>query len=347
MPSDYDLEKRQISIETEFSDSPRLAAAALVQSVVHDLLFNNGLASSVPGEFLDAAVVLCGLGGLRAQVELMNDTGSYWDTTHWNARPIDFLDHESLTYAHSLAAWCRGGSAANLPAEIRSAKTSLKYLNKTNDSFFTKNLVETNQLKIEDFVELAANGNESTRIAAMQFFHGDHPHLQTQDAAITKNLQHHSQHVVAHAASAAQATQSSDPEVVESLKRLTDNHDERLKSKAVQALTVMGQVDELVADNAAKMLSSSTNFVTYTGLFALSKLDRVSEDVLKLADRGFERALHTCNYQFVELFSEAYKRWLDDPAEHLNRRWGQRSPEYLQMALEAFANQTESSKQTS
>ncbi len=347
MPSDYNSEKRQISVETEFSDSPRLAAAALVQSVVHDVLFSSGLVSAVPSEFLDAAVVLCGLGGLRAQVELMSDAGSYWDVTHWNARPIDFLDHESFAYAHALAVWCRGGNAADLPAEIRSAKASLKYLNKTSDSFFTQSLVENNQLEIKNFVELAATGNESTRIAAMQLFHSDHSDLQTQDAAIASNLQHHNQHVVAHATSAAQATQSSDSEVVEALKRLTDNHDERLKSKAVQALTLMGQLDELVADNAAKMLSSSTDYVTYTGLLALSKRDSVSEDVLKLADRGFERALHTCNYQFIELFSGAYKQWLDDPAEHLNKRWGQRSPEYLQMALEAFAQQEESSKQAS
>jgi len=95
------------------------------------------------------------------------------------------------------------------------------------------------------------------------------------------------------------------------------------------------------------MLSSSTNYVTYSGLLALVKLDKVSEDVLKLADRGFEKALHTCNYQFVELFAGAYNKWLDDPAEHLNQLWGERSPEYYQMASEALASHADASKEAS
>lgn len=346
MPSDYDSEKRQLSVETEFSDDPRLAAAALVQSVVHDLLFKNGLADgTVPGEFLDAAVVLCGLGSLRAQVELMSDAGSYWDTTRWDATPANFLDQDSLTYAHALATWCRDGSATDLPVELGSAKGPLKFLNKTNDSFFQQQLVGQDELKIETFVELAGSGGESTRIAAMQFFHPKHDHTEPQDQAILKNLRHRSEHVLSHAISAAQISQSNDPQVIEELKLLTDNHDDRLKSKAVQAIAFMDQLDDFVAENAAKMLGSSTNYVTYSGLLGLAKLDRVSDDVLKLADRGFERALHTCNYQFVELFAGAYKKWLDDPAAHLNNLWSERSPEYLQMAMEALASVTEASNQ--
>ena len=347
MPSDYDSEKRQISIETEFNDNAPLATAALMQSLVQDLLVTDGMTSAAPGEFLDAAVVLCGLGGPRAEVELISDAGSYWDATRWDASPADFLDHESLAYAHSLAIWCRGENADSLPASMRSGKGSLKYLNKTNDSFFQQGLVADEQLGSETFVGLASNGKESTRIAAMKFFLADDSLHEQQDAAILSNLQHLSEHVIAHAASAAERTQSTSAGVIDELKALTDNHDDRLRSKAVQAVTLMGKLDDEVADNAAKMLSSSTNYVTYTGLLALSKLDRVSDDVLKLADRGFERALHTCNYQFIELFAGAYKRWLTDPATYLNKLWGERSPEYYQMATEALADQTDSTKQAS
>ena len=350
MPSDYDSEKRQISIETEFGDSPPLATAALMQSLVHDLLVNNGLANAAPGEFLDAAVALCGLGGPRAEVELISDAGSYWDTTRWDASPANFLDHESLAYAHSLAIWCRGGNVDLLPASMRTAKGSLKYLNKTNDSFFQRSLVIDDQLAIETFIELAASGKDSTRIAAMQFFNSDQALHEQQDAAILENLRHRSEHVIAHAVSAALVTQTTSPGIVEELKLLTDNHDDRLRSKAVQAVTLLGQLDDYVAGNAAKMLSSSTAYVTYSGLLALAKLDKVSEDVLQLADRGFERALHTCNYQFVELFAGAYNRWLDDPVAHLNRLWGERSPEYYQMAVEALTaltDQADGSKKAS
>ena len=346
MPSDYNSEKRQISIETEFADNPPLATAALMQSLVYDLLVTNGMTSTPPGEFLDAAVALCGLGEPRAEVELISDAGSYWDTTRWDANPGNFLDHESLAYAHSLAIWCRGGSTG-LPTSMRTAKASLKYLNKTNDSFFQKSLITDDQLGIETFVELANNGKESTRISAMQFFQSSDGQDQQQDAAILANLQHRSDHVIAHAISAAQITQSSSPSVIEELKLLTDNHDERLRSKAVQAITLMGHLDDYVADNAAKMLSSSKNYVTYSGLLALAKLDKVSDDVLKLADRGFERALHSCNYQFIELFAAAYNRWLNDPAAYLNKLWGERSPEYYQMATEALTALTDASKKAS
>ena len=67
--------------------------------------------------------------------------------------------------------------------------------------------------------------------------------------------------------------------------------------------------------------------------------------MLKLADRGFERALHTCNYQFVQIFAATYKKWLSDPTDHLNKLWGQSSPEYLQMATEALASVTEAANQ--
>ena len=341
MPSDYNAEKRQISIETEFANNPQLATAALMQSMVQDCLVINGMANTAPGEFLDAAVVLCGLGGPRAEVELISDAGSFWDTTRWDANPANFMEHESLAYAHSLAIWCRDEGVDSLPVSMRTAKSSLKYLNKTNDSFFQKDLVVDDRLGIETFTNLAAEGNESTRIAAMQFFHSDSAKHEQQDAAILGNLRHRSDHVIAHAISAAQATRSTSPSVIDELKLLTDNHDDRLRSKAVQAVTMLGQLDEVVAANAAKMLSSSRNYVTYSGLLALSKLDRVSDDVLKLADRGFEKALHTCNYEFIELFAGAYKRWLDNPTAHLNNLWGERSPEYCQMATEALANQSD------
>lgn len=346
MPSDYNSEKRQISVETEFSCDPRLATAALLQSFVHDLLFQNGLADNVPGEFLDAAVVQCGLGGPRAQVELISDKGSYWDTTRWDVSQAEFLDHESLTYAHALATWSRSENADRLPAELGSAKGSLKHLNKTNDSFFQQSLVEADHLEIETLLDLATNGKESARISAMKFFHPKHPHLEQQDAAILQNLRHRSDHVIAHAISAAQNSQSSNPQVIEELRLLSDNHNQWLRSKAVQAVTYMGQLDDFVADSAAKMLSSSTNYVTYSGLLALSRLDGVSEDVLKLADRGFERALHTCNYQFIEIFAATYKKWLGDPTDHLNKLWGDSSPEYLQMATEALTAVTDTANQT-
>ena len=347
MPSDYDSEKRQISIETEFADNPPLATAALLQSLIHDLLVANGMTDAAPGEFLDAAVVLCGLGGPRADVELISDAGSYWDTSRWEASPAEFLDHESLAYAHSLAIWCRSGDADLLPASMKTAKGSLKYLNKTNDSFFQKNLVVDDQLKNNTFAKLATEGNESTRIAAMQFFHSDEALREQHDAAILENLQHRNDQVIAHAISAAQKTQSSSPGVIEELKLLTDNHDDRLRSKSVQAVTLMGHLDDYVADNAAKMLSSSTDYVTYSGLLALAKLDKVSEDVLKLADRGFEKALHSCNYHFIELFAGAYNRWLDDPTAHLNKLWGERSPEYFQMATQALTALTDAAKKAS
>ena len=345
MPSDYNSENRKISVETEFSCEPRLATAALLQSFVHDLLFQNGLVEEVPGEFLDAAVVLCGLGGPRAQIELISDKGSYWDTTDWTYMPSTFLDHESLTYAHALATWYRSQNADSLPAELGSAKGSLKHLNKTGDSFFQQSLVENDKLEIETLVDLATNGKESARIAAMKFFHPEHSHLEQQDEAILQNLRHRSNHVMAHAISAAQISQSSNPQVIEELRLLSDNHDPLLRSKAVQATTSLDQLDDFVVDNAAKMLSSSTTYVAYSGLVALSQLDGVSEDVLKLADRGFERALHTCNYQFVQIFAATYKKWLNDPTDHLNKLWGQSSPEYLQMATEALTAVTEAASQ--
>ena len=118
-----------------------VTAAALINFVVSDMLHQNNFSYAHFPELVDLAVIGTGLGTVRANVALVNNKGSYWDTTHWLAMPKPFLGAQSLAYAMAIVAWCRDEHdpqwSSNLPAEIKGPmKKSLKYLNKTNDSFF-------------------------------------------------------------------------------------------------------------------------------------------------------------------------------------------------------------------
>ncbi|MGB7344790.1 MAG: hypothetical protein WBD20_11275, partial [Pirellulaceae bacterium] len=120
---------------------PPLVAAALINGVVNDLLYQSEFQLPHFPEWVDLAVVASGLGVLRSGIGFVKKTGLLWDSTQWSAAPRPFLNIPSLAYANAMTAWVRGDTspawANDLNGEIkRPMRASLKYLHKTNDSFF-------------------------------------------------------------------------------------------------------------------------------------------------------------------------------------------------------------------
>lgn len=343
MPGSYDPEKRTITLKTEFQAEPDLAVTTLIHFVVHDMLAQQGFPYTHLPEAIDVAVVACGLGLPLSRLNMVNDGGSFWDPTAWEIAPKPFLDTTSIAYASAIAAWLRDEASewiADLPSSVASQmKKSLKYLNKTNDCFFKLGAAKSLG-SIETMVQLAktdsSTAGPSSRIIALRNFAADETLTAQMAEAIDATLRSGNRDLTLHAINAAAEVKLDAADVIEELKLLCGSNDELIRAKSIFAVGQMGQMDSDTSLLAARMIESKTDFLVFCGLTALSSRSEVDSQIIQSADRGFKRALQTCNYQFVGLFAAVYQTWLADPREHFANLLTEDSPEYLQIAFGAL-----------
>ncbi len=332
-------------------DEPVLTAATVIHGVVSDLLSQNQFGFSHFPEVVDIAVINTGLGTLQARLSFVKQTNSFWDSTYWDASPRPFLDTQSLAYVLAIAAWMRGDSdpiwANELPSDVKTPmKKSLKFLNKTGDSFFGPSIAGQNLLQQSqsDWLQMAHSDFVSRQVIAIRHFAGgtesvDGKELVDQKTGILiEKLRSPIRPIVLHAISTVESLRLASEPIVDELRLLIESRDDETRAKAIIALAKLGQLDEASIEQAARMVDSSVKFIVYAGMFALSSQPNVSEGTLRIAERGFAKALQTCDYEFIGLFAEAFDRWLDDPQLHIRQLFQADQPEYLEIALEALTN---------
>ncbi len=344
MPGNYDAEKRTITLESEFQSEPELTVATLVNFIMRDFLTQQGFQFSQLPEAVDVAVVACGLGMPQGQLSMVNDSGNFWDPTAWEIGAKPFLDTQSIAYAFALASRVRHESAPTWFVDLPNAvagpmKKSIKYLSKTNDCFFDLDTVTT-EMTLKGLVDRATPGSKtvgnSTTIVAMKHFQPDESLLPKMESVVENSLRGVNRDVVLHAINAASEIKSFAANVVDELKLNCESSDDLVRAKSMAAIGQLGKLDSDTVPLAAKMLDSKTDFVVFSGLTALMSQPAVDDSVITATDRGFKRALQTCNYQFVGLFAAAYRLWLEDPHQHFYDLLAEDSPEYLQIAINAL-----------
>jgi hypothetical protein len=329
---------------------PNLTTATLIHHVVGDLLCQNKFVHTECPEIVDLAVISTGLGILQSRFRFVQQGSRIWDSTYWTEAPRPFLDTEALAYASAIAAWVRGDDdpqwISELPNEVkRPMRKSLKYLIKTNDSFFHPSTAARPLLKQKqsDWLQLASDASISTQIVALRHLEPDELHCDRQENRLLETLRSPSQPVVLNSIAAVESLNFQREQIANELRLLVENQDDEIRSKAMIALTRSNQLDELTIGCAAKMVDNSVNYVAFAGVFALASLESAPENVLRVAERGFIRALQSCNYEFVGLFAAAFNRWLSDPVSHFERLLQDDQPEYLEIAVEALQNVREQS----
>ena len=180
MPGSYDPEKRLITLNVDFDYEPLLATATLIHFTVSDLLHQEKHPQAGFPDVADIAVIATGLGLPQANLKLVNSTGSFWDSTLWTSFPQPFLDAKSAVYAFALAAWSREEAEPDgfqgLPAELkRPLQKSLKYLDKTNDSFFQ--ISNENQISFDqpqaDWLQCLKEKGLSSQVIAIRHMNPD------------------------------------------------------------------------------------------------------------------------------------------------------------------------------
>lgn len=344
MPGNYDADKRSITLETDFQNEPELTVATLVHFVAHDLLVQSNFQFVHLPEAVDVAVIACGLGLPHSQLSLVNDSGSFWDPTAWEIGAKPFLDTQSIAYAFALASRVRKDPSpawiADLPSAVAGPmKKSIKYLAKTDDCFVEPNSLES-EISLPKLVdrttsEAVRDGN-STKIVAMKHFQPDETLLPKMESLVADSLRSVNRDIVLHAINAATQIKSSAAIVVDELKLLCESGDDLVRAKSMAAIGQLGKLDSDIVPLAARMLESKTDFVVFSGLTALTSQATADDSVIQSTDRGFKRALQTCNYQFVGLFVAVYRLWLEDPHQHFHNLLAEDSPEYLQIAVNAL-----------
>lgn len=342
----YDANQRSITLDAELDSDPPLGLATLVSGVVSDLLHQSEFHNPNAPEMVELAVVGLGLGMLRNNIGFVGKTPAIWDSTQWGVVPRPFLDCQSLAYANAIAAWARNEKAPEWAGDLhgelkRPMQSSLKFLFKTNDSFFQpankRGLLEQSQ---SEWWKLAASASPSQQVVAIRHLQSDEKLSDQQESLLLEKLGSANRAIVLNAIAATErmavgyqpiACES----IVRELSMLVHHRDDEIRAKAMCSLARLGKLDETTIDAASAMVESNVRYVVFAGAFALASLDTVPDHVLPPFDRTFVRTLQACDYEFVGLFAAAYNRWLEDPQSHAENLLRD-SPEYLPIALDAL-----------
>ncbi len=351
LPGRYDAAARTITLDQQIDSDPHMGLATLINGVVCDLLAQHDYSAAHLPERVELAVVGTGLGMIRNGINLVAKPTKHWDSTLWDLVPRPFLDCQALTYANALAAWARDEPtpewANDLPGDLkRPMRNSLKFLFKTNDSFFQPQAQRAWLTQSpSEWWSLAASKSASKQVIAIRHWHADGKLNGQQESLLLEKLRSSNLAVTLSAIAASerlaleQQTGASEAVASESLVRelrlLTDHRDDEVRAKAMCVLTRLGSLDEATVETAAMMLQDHQRHLVFAGLYALSTLDEVPDRVLPPFDRCFVRVLRACDYEFIDLFVATYQRWLDDPQSHFEDLL-QDSPEHLPIALETL-----------
>ncbi len=329
-------------------NEPELTAATVIHHCLSDLLFQKKFPYAHFPEVVDLAVVGTGLGALQNGLSFVKQSNSFWDSTYWDVFPRPFLDTNALAYANAVAAWVRDEKdpawASELPSEVkRPMKKSLKYLFKTDDSFFHPSTASSQLLAQtqNQWIDLAKEPSISKQVIAVRSLESDDQFNEQQEAVLLDKLRSPDRVVILHSISAVENLKLNGQKVADELRLLAENRDDEIRAKAVMALAKLDQLDDLTIGLAAKMVSDRVKYVSFAGVFALSSLETVREPVLRAVDGGLLRSLQSCDYEFIGIYAAAFTRWLDDPRSHVQELLEGDEPEYLQIMLDALDNVAE------
>ncbi|MFG0291022.1 MAG: hypothetical protein ACF8CQ_22835 [Rhodopirellula sp. JB044] len=346
LPSRYDAATRSITLDTQIDSDPPMGIAALIHGVVSDLLSQHNFAGAHLPERVELAVVGTGLGMIRNCISLVAKQPTFWDSTQWELIPRPFLDCHSLAYTNAIVAWARGESTPDwtkqLPSDLRRPmQKSLKFLTRTNDSFFQprakRPLLSQSP---SEWWQLAASPSVSGQVIAIRHLQSDNTLSKEHESLLLDKLRSANTTITLNAIAAVERIASHQPAiasgaVVGELRLLTEHRDDEVRAKSMCVLTKFGLLNDATIETAAGMLEDQQKHLIFAGVYALSTIDGVPEEVVASLDRCFVRVLRACDYEFIELIVATYRRWLDDPQSHFEQLLSG-SPEHLPIAMETL-----------
>ena len=329
-------------MEGNLESDPQLIAAAIINGVVNDLLYQSDFQFPHFPEWCDLAVVMTGLGVLRSGVGFVKKTALHWDSTRWDSAPRPFLNIPSLAYANALATWVRGDIAPDWTSDLNSElrrpmRASLKYLQKTSDSFFRPNeFAQSIESKTKShWWQQLTDTMPSTQVIALRLLETEGQVTGGQETTLASLLRSNNRAIVLHSIAAVERLNVDTDVIAKELRSLVNDRDDEIRAKSLCVLTTLGLLDNETIQMTDDLLESHFKHNVFAGVYALSTLDSVPEHILPSVQNAFMRALKSCDYEFVGLFAAAYKRWFQEPRAEVEV-FLQDSPELLPIAVEAI-----------
>lgn len=321
----------------------QLTVTTLIHQVVADLLHQKQFPKAHFPELVDLATVACGLGIPLSNFSFVEKNTPDWDFTQWSHRRHGFLIQRALSYACALAAWVRGEHrpawASSLRPDIRNPMLkSLKYLKRTQDSFFGPDTIDFVFLEQPQtsWLRLAEESSASKQIVAIRHIEIEKRLAAEQEQLLLDKLRSSNEFIIQTAIWTIEKTELATEAVVDELRRLVDHSSDEIRSKAAFTLTILRAIDDHTRDAMADMVGSGVWFVSHAGVIGLSSLARVPDDIYRPMNKGFRRALQKCDYGIIPHFVNAFNRWLDDPEAYFDLLFAEDSPELLGVALDAL-----------
>ncbi len=293
-------------------------------------------------EVVDITTVATGLGLLLGEFSFVEKNARVGEVTDWEQFRRGFLTQKSLAYTFALAAWIRKdlkptwtkGMRSDLRGQIKKA---LRYLDKTNDSFFDIDSASTKLLgqPQENWLQAAASGGNSKQIIAIRQFTIDENRTAEQSSILVDKLRSGNESLILNAIWTAEQTKNKSTGVVNELRELLNFPMEDIRAKSLITLAFLGEMDDETVRQAAKMLGSGGKYIEYATAFSLSTLPTVPEDVLLPMNKGMLRALQECDYGLLAHFVTAFDRWVETPEEYFSNVLSEEEA-YLEIVLETL-----------
>lgn len=320
-----------------------MTITTLIHQVVADWLYQKQFPLAHFPELVDLATVACGMGIPLSNYSFVEKNIPDWDFTQWSHKRHGFLVQRALSYASAMAAWVRNEVkpvwARYLRPDIRNPMNkSLKYLMKTEDSFFTPETVDSKVLdqSQSEWLRMARVESPSRQIVAVRHLRHEPRLASDQEKLLLEKLSSSNPFVILNAMWTVEENGLNSEPVISSLRGLVDHSSDEVRSKAVRTLTLLRGIDESTMDRLASMVGSGTWFVSHSAVFGLSSLESVPEYVLKPMNSAFRKALQGCEYGVIPHFINAFNRWLDQPEEYFELLFKEDSPELLGVALDTL-----------
>lgn len=321
----------------------QLTVTTLIHQVMVDLLHQKRFPTAHYPELVDLATVACGLGIPLSNFSFVEKNVPDWDFTQWSHRRHGFLIQRALAYASALAAWVRAEAkpswASLLRPDIRNPMMkSLKYLNRTGDSFFGPDTIDFKLLEQPQtsWIRMAEESSASRQIVAIRHLQIEKRVAAEQEKLLLEKLKSSNEFIVQTAIWAVEENKLAAEPIIDELRKLVDHTSDEIRSKAAFALTILNAIDDRTRDVMAEMVGSSVWFVSHSGVFGLSSLESVPDDILRPMNKGFRKALQKCDYGIIPHFVNAFDRWLDNPESYFELLFADDSPELLGVALDAL-----------
>lgn len=321
----------------------QLAESALAETAVAD-----------EGWAIDLFPVFCGLGFFAANANV-RAAGKSDGLSWWTSLQRGYLPARIFGYALALRTSIRGDSSDEWSQQLRPDALAtygegLKYLQKTRDAVFSRDLLTKPRSTISEMALLdeLRTGSPSRKISAMWALNKRNANEPLQNPQLTDLLIGCLRHKEPEVRAVAASSLPRYSRTVDTAHDLTDalkDRNEKVRIAAAEALReFIGIEQEMVVEELTHALNDDVRLVVFNAAKSLTAFGTAAEPAAKMLLKRLRRSLNECNEEESRTILWAINAIVEDPQALLADFFDDSHAEYLTYSIELLAemNGTES-----